>query len=180
MRIGWISIFDDITQLISLDRAFTDEQFEASMQTGSWLEPTMVRLLQVRPLEADSSPGSVMEEVCRLGTLLFLAPAWRYMGVKPVWTDVFTKKLLGLLNNHRVEWAELKPLLVWTLYFAAIETADPEERRQFIFNLAMVMKGVPIQEWEGVLHVVKSVVWIEPVFKNSDIAIRDEVMAMLS
>ncbi|KAF2649127.1 hypothetical protein K491DRAFT_611420 [Lophiostoma macrostomum CBS 122681] len=180
MRLEWITILDDVTQLISLDRAFTSEQFAAVTQTGSWLEPTLVRLLRIRPMETDSGPGSVMEEVCRLGTLLFLSPVWRYMGVKPVWTDSFTRNLLAMLNNCRVDWGELKPLLVWTLYFAAIETADLEERKQFTVILAMLMKAMKIQEWEGVLQIVKFVLWIEPVFKDSDNNVRDEIFVVLS
>jgi hypothetical protein len=60
--------------------------------------------------------------------LLFLSPIWRHMGANPVWTSTFSRNLLELLNNNRVEWVELKPLLVWTVYFAAIETRDLGQR----------------------------------------------------
>jgi hypothetical protein len=85
-----------------------------------------------------------------------------------------------VLNTYRAEWADLKPLLVWTVYFAAIETRDLRERGQFVFLLAMLMNGMQIQEWEELLQVVKSVLWVDKVFVNSEEAIRDEVMAIIT
>lgn len=70
----WISIFDDMAQLISLDRAFSEEQLKLAVISGSWIEPTAWRLLGTRPLLVGNDREHVIEEVCRLGTLLFLAP----------------------------------------------------------------------------------------------------------
>ncbi|KAJ4346443.1 uncharacterized protein N0V89_010372 [Didymosphaeria variabile] len=175
----WITIFDDINQLMSLDRGFTKEEKHLAETTGCWMEPTMVRLLAIRPLITGSKSENVMEEVCRLGTMLFLAPIWRWLGASPVWTFTVTRNLLSVLNSQMVEWGELKPLLVWSVYFAALETRDPRERSQFAFILAVLMNGLQIREWSELTQVVQSVLWAERIFASSDGSLRDDVMSIL-
>lgn len=126
-----------------------------------------------------SDAGNVMEEVCRLGTMLFLAPIWRWLGASPVWTFTLTRNLLSVLHGYMIEWAELKPLLVWSVFFAALETRDARERSQFAFMLAVLMGGMRIREWDELLQVVKSVLWVDLIFANSDDGIRDEVLNIL-
>ena len=52
----WVTIFDDINQLITLDRGFTEEEKHLAETTGCWMEPTMVRLLAIRPLTKRDIP----------------------------------------------------------------------------------------------------------------------------
>ena len=40
MQLDFVTIFDDVVQLISLDRAFNEEQLMLAITSGSWLEPT--------------------------------------------------------------------------------------------------------------------------------------------
>jgi hypothetical protein len=179
-RLDWISIFDDVNQLISLDRALTGQALVAATTSGSWMEPTLIRLLSIRPLYLGQGPENVMEEVCRLGTLMFLAPIWRSMGADPVRTDSFSRNLLVVLNTYRMDWGDLRPLLVWTVYFAAIESTDTLERGQYIFMLAMLMMGMHIKEWEELRHIIKAILWVEKVFAKSEDSVRDEVMALVT
>jgi hypothetical protein len=90
-----------------------------------------------------------------------------------------SRNLRLVLLQYKTEWYELKPLLAWTLYHAAVETADPALRSQFIFMLAVVMSGLQIQGWEGFLVIVKSVLWVDSVVAGSDDLIREEVMQIL-
>ncbi|KAF2113766.1 hypothetical protein BDV96DRAFT_601240 [Lophiotrema nucula] len=180
MELDWISIFDDVVQLISLDRAFSDGQIEAAVASGCWTEPTIVRLLSIRPLYRGNSRERVIEEVCRLGLLLFLSPIWRALGANPVRTTAFTRNLLWVLNNHMVEWKDLKPLLVWSIYLAAIEAYVPFERDQFVFMLAVLMNGMQIKEWQDLMQVVQSVLWVDKVFSDSEELIRHDVMTIVA
>jgi hypothetical protein len=179
MQVDWVTIFDDIVQLISLDRAFSQEQQVMSITSGSWTEPTMWHLLAMRPLQQGNKREHVIEEVCRLGTLLFLAPFWRKLGHTPVRTEAISRNLAIVLMKHMIEWKELKPLLAWVLYFAAVETNDLAERSQFVFMLAIVMGGLQLNHWDDVMQIVKSVLWVEKVFAGSDDLIREEVMAII-
>jgi hypothetical protein len=180
MQLDWITIFDDVAQLISLDRAFNEEQLMLAITSGSWLEPTMWRLLAIRPLHQGHEREHVMEEVCRLGTLLFLSPFWRVLGQSPVWTAAISRNLLIVLMKNMIEWKELKPLLVWVLYFASIETNDLAERSQFVFMLGILMSGMQLHEWDDILQIIKSVLWVEKVFAGTDDLIRDEVMQIVT
>ena len=175
----WISIFDDVVQLISLDKAFNEEQLLLAITSGSWIEPTLWRLLAFRPLQQSHKREHVIEEVCRLGTLLFLSPCWRMLGFGPVWTAAISRNLLLTLMKHMIEWKELKPLLVWVLYFAAIETHDLAERSQLVFMLAVVTGGMQLNDWDSIMQIVKSVLWNERVFTGTDELIKDEVMAIV-
>lgn len=177
-QLDWVTVFDDVVQLISLDHAFNSTQLELAATSGSWIEPTIYRLLAIRPLKLGRDRGHVLEEVCRLGTLLFLAPIWRVLGQSPVWTATISQNLLLVLSNYRTEWDDLKPLLVWALFFAAVETSDPGERCQFVSMLAIVMSGMQIHNWDNLLSVVKSVLWVDGVSAGSDELIRNEVMTI--
>lgn len=175
----WITIFDDVSQLLTLDRGFTDEERHLAETTGCWIEPTIMRLLAVRPLLHGSHESNAMEEVCRIGTMLSLAPVWRWIGASPVWTSCLTRNLLAALSSCVGDWGELKPLLVWSVYFAAVEARDPRERSEFVFILARLMDELQVREWDGLMQVVKSVLWVERMFGNGDGSIRDEVLSML-
>lgn len=179
MLVEWITIFDDVAQLISLDRALREKDLQRAATSGSWMEPTMFRLLAIRPLNRGSRREDVIEEVCRLGTMLFLAPIWRWLGAAPVWTCSISRNLLTVLSSHMVEWGELKCLLLWTLYFAAIEAQDPRETSQYSFMLAVSMNGSYIDDWAELMDIVKGVLWAEQIFANSDELIREEVLRIL-
>jgi len=176
--VDWINIFDDVVQLISLDKAFNDEQLALAITSGSWMEPTLWRLLTMRPLQQGTDREHVIEEVCRLGTLLYLSAHWRILGFGPVWTVVVSRNLMLILMKHMIEWKELKPLLVWVLYFAAIETSDLAERSQLVFMMAVVTGGMQLSDWDSIMDVIKSVVWNERVFAGTDELIKEEVMAI--
>ena len=178
-HLDWVTIFDDIVQLISLDGAFNKQQLKLATTSGSWIEPTIHRLLAIRPLALGNNRGNVLEEVCRLGTLLFLTSFWRILGQSPVHTLTISRSLQLVLLQYRTEWYELKPLLAWTLYHAAVETADPALRSQFVFMLAVVMSGMQIHRWEELLAIVKSVLWVDSLAAGSDDLIREEVMQIL-
>lgn len=148
--------------------------------SGSWMEPAMYRLLAIRPLKNGDDPEHVMEEVCRLGTLLFLSPFWRLLGQTPVWTAAISRNLLLVLTENKVQWNELKPLLVWTLYFAAIETNDLAERSLYVSMLAAVMMSMQLQQWDEIMQVLQGVLWVDKVFAGTDELIRDEVMRIVN
>lgn len=180
MQLDWITIFDDIVQLISLDSMFNERQLMLAITSGSWMEPTVYRLLSIRPVQQGTNRENVMEEVCRLGTILFLAPFWRALGQSPVRTSALSRNLLLVLLGNMVEWNELKPLLIWVLYFAAIETKDLAERSQFVLMLGILMSGMQLQEWDGLMQIIKDVLWVDKLFADTDDLIRDEVMQIVN
>ncbi|KAJ8113822.1 hypothetical protein OPT61_g4146 [Boeremia exigua] len=180
MQLDWVFIFDDIVQLVSLDFAFNEHQFELALTSGSWIEPTVHRLLSIRPLQLGTDRGYVMEEVCRLGTLLFLAPLWRHLGHYHLQTKAISRNLQLVLLQYKAEWNELKPLLVWALYFAALETSDSAERSHFALMLSMIMTSSHLQDWSELVDIVRGVLWVDRVSAGNDESIRNEVMQIMS
>lgn len=179
MQTDWISIFDDLVQLLSLDQAFNEEQLALATTSGSWIEPTIYRLLNIRPLEHGVQREYVIEEICRLGTLLFLSPIWRFMGQSPVRTDAISHNLLTMLSNYMIDWGDLKPALIWAVYFAAIETRHVGERSKFTMMLAILMNGMRLSAFQDLMQVIKRVLWVEKLFSGTDDLIRDEVLRIL-
>ncbi|KAF1363411.1 hypothetical protein EJ07DRAFT_152225 [Lizonia empirigonia] len=159
-RLDWVSIFDGIVHLISLDCTFNEQQMELATISGSWVEPIMYRHTTI---------------AIRHGPREYTR-----RGQSPVWTAALTRNLQFVLLKYKMEWNELKPLLVWTIYFASIETSELAERSQFVFMLAMLMKGLQLREWNEFLQVVKDVLWVDKVFARSDKLVRVEVMQMVS
>ncbi|CAN9130044.1 unnamed protein product [Alternaria alternata] len=143
MQLDSITTFYDVVQLISLDRAFNEQQLMLAITSGSWMEPTIYRLLAIRPLNHGDGRERVIEE-------------------------------------NMTEWNDLKPFLIWVLYSAAVETKDLAERSQFVFMLGILMSGMQLHEWDDIMLIVKSVLWVEKVFTGTDELIRDEVMQIVN
>jgi hypothetical protein len=179
MQLDWITIFEDVVQLISLDQDFSMEQLKLANTTGSRLEPAMYRLLAIRPLLHGNDPEKVLEEICRLGTLLFLSLSWRLLGQSPVWTATISLNFMFVLTKNREEWNELKPLLVWVLYFATIETKELAERSQYVSMLAIIAMSMQLQQRAKLMQVLRGVLWVERVFAGSDGVLRNEVMQVV-
>jgi hypothetical protein len=110
---------------------------------------------------------------------MYYIQLWIAMGQRAIWTAAISRNLMLVLTKHMAEWKELKPLLLWVLYFAAVETKDLSERSQLVFMLAVLIGGMQLQEWDDVMQAVKSVLWVEKVFAGSDDLVRDEVMAIV-
>ena len=127
------------------------------------MEPVLHRLLSLRPMQPDVTPtrASMIEEVCRLGTLLFLAPIWRSFGIHPVRSTRIRQNLTIVLNGHFVEWGKLRVLLLWTLAHATREAEQDDERAEFAIRLAMVMGKMRLARWEDVIQEAKGVLWVD-------------------
>ncbi|TGO48984.1 hypothetical protein BCON_0224g00110 [Botryotinia convoluta] len=70
-----------------------------------------------------------IEELCRIGGLLFIAQTRRWFGVAPVLSNVFITKLHRLLESDGDIWnAKVKSLRVWTLVMAGCAATTEEEK----------------------------------------------------
>ena len=149
----WKSTYELLSSLLS----------DPEKPPNTWMEPVLHRLLSLRPMQPDVTPtrASVIEEVCRLGTLLFLAPTWRSFGIHPVQSTRIRQNLFNVLNGHFVEWGKLRVLLLWTLAHAEREAEEDDERGEFAIRLAMVMGKMRLAEWKDVIKEAKGVLWVD-------------------
>jgi hypothetical protein len=164
---SWILIFNSISRLLS----------NPNVPTNIWMEPILHRLLSLRPLQVDSIPlrESIIEEVCRIGTLLFLAPVWRTFGVHPVRTAALRHNLLFIIHNNFAEWGQLRVVLIWALMHAAREADTEGERSEFVMRVAMVASKMAIQSWSQLMDVMRGVLWADGGGEENWSAVRMEL-----
>ncbi|KAF2105256.1 hypothetical protein BDV96DRAFT_608395 [Lophiotrema nucula] len=147
---AWISIFKLIVRLVP----------DHSIPANCWMEPIIHRLLSLRPMRHGiETRGAIIEEACRIGTLLFLSRSWREFGVLSIRTTLLRRNLLAMLRRYFAEWGRLRPLLLWVLVQAAQEAESQAERYQFNIRISMVMSKLNIADWDGLVEVLKGVVW---------------------
>lgn len=122
---------------------------------GLCVYPILSRLLMVQ-----TEIVSEVDELCRIGGLLFLAQARRWFGVGPVLTGVFIAKLRRLLEGEGEIWdVKVRNLRIWTLVMAGCATSTEEERAW-----VEEMLRRDIFHWME-LENVKNLWWIDDLFR---------------
>lgn len=144
------------------------------------MEPIIYHLLSLRPIHTDKPPSrvSVIEEVCRLGILLALAPVWRTFGIHPVRTTAIRRNLLTILTKYFAEWGQLRSVLLWVLMHATREAETETERNEFGMRMTMVMAKMGVAGWDGLVFAMKDVVRCEGSYEQG--AMWDGVKEILS
>lgn len=119
--------------------------------------------------ESKAKAGTTMLalDAWRIGMLLFLAPAYRYFGVHPIYMDHLAWKVyrLRMLWSMWSQWDQKsRTLLTWTLFMVAFEAEKSGQRavRKWcvcVFaNIAREFVGP--SDGTGLLLTARSVVWI--------------------
>lgn len=168
---GWIELYQQVeafSNLAAFEPFWTADTPSDCLQptyTGVWANVMIHRFLLLRPLDIHAGPGAVIEEVCRLGSLLYLIPVWRHLGVYPVRSTAYLRNLRILLETKPVEWDGLWNLLLWVLYMACIEAHEEEDVRWFKSQLLLCARQHGLEDWDGIKGCIKKVLWIESVFR---------------
>lgn len=159
---SWISIFNTLCQFSAIP--------ELSPQR--WIGAILHSLLHFRPLRFNVTRAAIIEEVSRIGTLLFLAPIWRTFSSHPVTTAALRNNLLVIIKAHFALWGELRPLLLWILFHSARESEQEQERNEFLVRMAMISSTMGIQSGDEMLNIVLGVLLYEPAGRSSQEAVR--------
>ncbi|KAF2664018.1 hypothetical protein BT63DRAFT_429553 [Microthyrium microscopicum] len=162
----WLDVYRDLF-LFSRQTFFDTLGGIQSPHSGGWTNAIMQRLLAMRPLRNNSSPGSNAEEACRVASLIYLAPIWRKFGVFPVRSIVLVSKLRSLLSSHRVDWTGLESLHLWVLYMGYVESSG-EDREWFVSELDAWSVRYGLESWDLVQQCVRTILWIDNVFGAPD------------
>jgi hypothetical protein len=149
-------------------------------QAGAWINPVVHKLLQFRPLdEFGISSESLIQEVCRLGSLLYLAPIWRAFGVHPVDTEGLVVKFRDLLSNNCILWGQLWKLKLWALCMAAIEAEQYTGIYWYAGKIANLLQDHDILSWDLGMKLVKELLWVEVIFGGRNKILGREVDKVL-
>lgn len=122
---------------------------------GLCVYPILSRLLIIQNDVKDE-----IEELCRIGGILFLAQARRWFGVGPVLTYVPISKLRRLLESDGDIWStKVKKLRTWTLVMAGCAASTEDERTWVVEILRR-----DVSYWIE-LEDVKNMWWIDELFR---------------
>ncbi|TGO36232.1 hypothetical protein BHYA_0131g00100 [Botrytis hyacinthi] len=122
---------------------------------GLCVYPILSRFLTIQ-----KQPKHDIEELCRIGGLLFIAQTRRWFGVAPVMTHVFITKLRRLLESNGDIWnTKVKSLRVWTLVMARCAATTEDEK----VWIAETLKR-DVLDWSE-LEEVKNMWWIDEIFQ---------------
>jgi hypothetical protein len=165
----WLQIYRDL-YIFSQRTATEHAQMNLrilSPSLGAWIRPTIYRLLTLEPLKDGVVNDNIIEEACRLGSLIYLAPVWRKLGVFPVRTEVLIRKLKASLLPQ-MYWMELWPLRLWCLYMGALEAKRIEDVNWFVSQIASDAGEYGLRGCKSIRKCVKEVLWIDSIFDGLD------------
>lgn len=138
---------------------------------GAWVNPVVHTFLSRRPPADLESTGSLMQEACRLGMLLYLNHVRRFLGILPSYTGIVANRLKShLMTNYEHlmgDWrGEAWILQIWVLYMAVFGLQGESDEAWFFRVLGKSLKRHGISDWGDVLRILKSVLWFEEVFNR--------------
>jgi hypothetical protein len=103
--------------------------------------------------------GSVIQEVCRLGLLLFFTQARNYFGIAPkVEVHVYIDKLIPLLEAH-VDWGEFNMVKLWAIALGAMQAGE-EERQILLIMLRESLGMLGIMSHAKAEDELRELLWI--------------------
>ena len=127
--------------------------------------PDLYNLLSMQANRPEDAVKSAIQELIRLGGLLFLAEVRRILGVWPVVTDVQASKLHELLASESALWSqELDSLRTWVIVMAGCAASTPTDRLWATVALTHTHKFTIYRNWEDIYKIVSKMWWIDAVF----------------
>lgn len=136
---------------------------------GAWVNPVVHTFLSWRPPADLACTGSLMQETCRLGMLLYLNHVRRFLGIVPSYTGIVASRLKDhLVANYEYlmgDWiGEAWILQIWVLYMAGFGLQGEPDEAWFFCALGTLLKRHGLSDWNDVLQLLASVLWFEEVF----------------
>jgi len=183
-RTQFSEIFSDMTHVTALINSEAATVWTDCNFSGLWANPLIHRLLTIQiplaMLNGETDPDGVMQEVGRLGCVLYFGEMRRKFGVYPVITRIQVQKIKIILSEHTIEWRPFEPLLLWTLTLAGIEASfypDNTDRSWFIAELSRLAKNMGMQTAEDAKGCLRKMPWIEEVYDDhAELLWRDVVV----
>lgn len=180
----WLDIFDEI-------RTFSHDLFEGTMSTGAvaqcfagdtgaWTNSMIHRLLAFRPNPHALLPKEFrVLEACRLGSLLYMIPIWRFLGVAPVASETLQAKLHAILKNDNGAWGQIFTLHLWLLYMGSVEALGGPFEAWFLDQVVSVSALNGVKTWEEYMAMVKELLWFACIFDTRHAALQEKMKLRL-
>lgn len=136
---------------------------------GAWVNPVVHMFLSWRPPADLVCTGSLLQEACRLGMLLYLNHVRRFLGIVPSYTGIVAGRLKDhIMANYEYlmgDWiGEAWILQIWVIYMAGFGLQGEPDEAWFFCALRTLLKRHGLSDWSDILQLLKSVLWFEKVF----------------
>jgi hypothetical protein len=166
-----IQIYEDVAKLSLI--AFTSKRDGSleldSLGAGSWTNPMIHRILSWRPMIPIESRDTMIQEVFRLGLLLYMAPIWRWFGVAPVLTTKLVQNLVIFLDSNVIDWPPGSwRIKLWAVYMGACEALDSSHEAWYCNQIMLILREREMESWSLAVDHVYNFLWAEPVFAKRD------------
>jgi hypothetical protein len=155
---------------------------ESPLDYGAWTNPLIHKLLTWRPAKLQDSPKTRLQEMMRIGILLYLCPVWRFFGVSPVDGTTFVSKLRDLLTTGNVGQLGLDKFWMfhlWVLYVGGVEAQCSCNGSWYYEQIFRIMRKNSLLSWHEGLDIIKNVLWFSCLFEGRDGVLRAEVDKLL-
>jgi hypothetical protein len=179
-------MLDIFTELSFLTVALTAESplrvsWDADNFPGFGFYPTLHKLLSIQLASTQDSFGSAVQEMCRLGAILFLAEVRRKFGISPVVTSVQSSKLHTLLDNNEMLWAtELDTIRDWTILMAGCAADTEADRTRAVQSLIQSSIVLDYRSVDGLRNMASKMWWIDEVFLSKSQELQSEYINLLN
>jgi hypothetical protein len=179
-------MLDVLTELSFLTVALTVESplrvsWDADNFPGFGFYPTLHKLLSIQIASTQDCSGDPLQEMCRLGAILFLAEVRRKFGISPVVTNVQSSKLHTLLDNNEILWAkELDPIRDWTVLIAGCAADKEADRSWAVQTLIQSSVALDYRTRDGLRDMASRMWWIDEVFLSKTQELQSECIKLLN
>ncbi|KAH8591156.1 hypothetical protein B0O99DRAFT_633264 [Bisporella sp. PMI_857] len=160
--------YDDILVAIGFINYKTDrgESWKNVKFLTYWVDP-ILHILVGMPYDVTANRGSyIMEEMTRLGFILFLCKLRRISGQMGVETQLYVTKLKKLISMAEMDSHLVKKdgILLWVLFMGMVESLDSPEGAWFRESTAQIAFKMGWLSWNSLIATAKSYIWVDLVF----------------
>jgi hypothetical protein len=160
----WIPIYHDLSIFSQQTVLDANSDMIISPYTGAWSNAVIHRLLSIRPLLNGETRENVIEEACRIASMVYMVRVWRNFGIFPARSVFLVTKLRNLLSSHCLDWSGLEPLHMWILYTACVEASG--ENLEFFIDAARTCIALyRVSSWTAFKANAKAVLWIDKAYE---------------
>jgi hypothetical protein len=132
---------------------------------GFGFYPTLYKLLATQTTVNESEFGDAVQEMCRLGAIIFLAEVRRRFGIAPIVANVQFTKLVKLLDSNEMLWVkELDHIRVWVIIMSGCAVDNEADRMWAVKSLLRSRVSLGHQDWDIIMNIVSEMWWIDEVF----------------
>ncbi|PQE04630.1 tachykinin family protein [Rutstroemia sp. NJR-2017a BBW] len=136
---------------------------------GLCIYPVLSRLLTVQTMVKND-----LEELLRIGAMLFISEARRKFGVDPVRTRALVSKLRRLFENTESWGEDERRLKIWVLVMAVCAAYSS---RDYQWAVTSLKEMVSVESWDDIVREGKKMWYVEEIFGNKLLRLRREMFS---